>query len=583
MEEIETCIYEKQQRMEEERLLEMNNGNDSDSSLTEDPFGEDVESVDLPMEEKMNTQETEWERMQEVLKEEQLNTFDYDHSRIKRIKRNTHTAMSSQLEASIKKEERENKKAEKMARKEEKEKERALKIFLKEEKRRLKEMKKKEEERKREERRIEKETQKREEMNKREEEKFRKEKEKQLKKEERLKKKAEKDSKQLEKLEAEKKQNSQLKLQNFFHSTLPKENRTEIKDCFVSDYEKCFIPFFVKQHTFLSKQHAFVRNLDDHIAAIKNIDTFLDSDFPITSPIKHLLSLFKITVSPFSRPRQPGITIKSILQKYDQSDSTNDLLNKLKAFPMKLLQFREDVRPPYYGTFSKSSSILTPRNPFKMDELLFNYHYDSEAEWIEEEEGEDIDSITDSDEEEDASMLKEEEDDKNFLDDDDECTDTKKKVFVNLIPSVKGIYWQDSNNIDEDDYNSFKKLKMEVLIDTNLPINPYQDYWSSNTHSDNDSVSRNPVSKTASSAIMSPKTLYFPQDLLPSFLKIIQGSTQTKVLLVETLRRKFTDVSKQAIQWKLSTVARRNGKGINDTWAVDPSIWHSVFGKDQDS
>ncbi|KTW29806.1 hypothetical protein T552_01011 [Pneumocystis carinii B80] len=432
-----------------------------------------------------------------------------------------------------------------------------------------------------------------EEKAKKEEERARREEERARREEERVKKKAEKEAKDQEKNEAkkkkeekrennvEKKPDSQLKLQCFFYKTHPKENTVEIKDCFSSDYEKCFIPFFVKQYALLSDQHAFVRNLDERMTIMKDMDAFLDSDFSIISPIKHLLSLFKTKPVLLFRQPKSHITVKYLLQKYEQSDSTEDLLNKLKIFPMKLLQFKEDVRPPYYGTFSKSSFILTPRNPFKIDKGLFNYDYDSEAEWIEEEEGEDIDNMDDSEEEEEAAALKEDEDDRDFLDDEGESNNTKKKVIVNLIPSVKGLYWQHSNNMDTDDYELFKKFKMNSLLDINLPINPYQDYWSPESNSNNDPKFQNSTVKTNSSVLPPKPSLHFPQDSLPSFLKIIQGSTQTKVLLVETLRQKFSDINKQTIQWKLNTVARRNGKGVNNTWAVDPSVWHSVFGDNQ--
>ena len=35
----------------------------------------------------------------------------------------------------------------------------------------------------------------------------------------------------------------------------------------------------------------------------------------------------------------------------------------------KYLKFRENHRPAYFGTWRKSSKILTPRNPFKKDEV----------------------------------------------------------------------------------------------------------------------------------------------------------------------------------------------------------------------
>ena len=36
------------------------------------------------------------------------------------------------------------------------------------------------------------------------------------------------------------------------------------------------------------------------------------------------------------------------------------------------------------GTFSKSSRIISGRRPFAKDYSVFNYDYDSEAEWEEE-------------------------------------------------------------------------------------------------------------------------------------------------------------------------------------------------------
>ncbi|KAI8481803.1 Chromatin assembly factor 1, subunit A [Branchiostoma belcheri] len=57
---------------------------------------------------------------------------------------------------------------------------------------------------------------------------------------------------------------------------------------------------------------------------------------------------------------------------------------------MKLLQFHENYRPAYYGTWNKTSKQLNPRNPFKKDEDLLDYEFDSDDEWEEEEPGESI-------------------------------------------------------------------------------------------------------------------------------------------------------------------------------------------------
>jgi hypothetical protein len=67
----------------------------------------------------------------------------------------------------------------------------------------------------------------------------------------------------------------------------------------------------------------------------------------------------------------------------------------------KFLCFDEDVRPAYYGTWSKRSSAVTGRRPFGQEER-FDYDYDSEAEWEEgdEGEGEDVDGDEEKDKEE---------------------------------------------------------------------------------------------------------------------------------------------------------------------------------------
>ncbi|VEU33534.1 unnamed protein product [Pseudo-nitzschia multistriata] len=52
----------------------------------------------------------------------------------------------------------------------------------------------------------------------------------------------------------------------------------------------------------------------------------------------------------------------------------------------RFLSFHEDCRPPYRGSWSKKSSIVTGKTPFRKDVAIFDYEYDSEAEW---EEGDD--------------------------------------------------------------------------------------------------------------------------------------------------------------------------------------------------
>lgn len=116
----------------------------------------------------------------------------------------------------------------------------------------------------------------------------------------------------------------------------------------------------------------------------------------------------------------------------------------LAAIPIKYLQFAEDVRPPYIGTFTKilearARSNLC-RNPFSRTLPAVNYDYDSEAEWEEPGEGEDLESEgEEEDEDEDADDIEE------FLDDAEETGDPSSKrrlMCGDLEPISTGLCWE---------------------------------------------------------------------------------------------------------------------------------------------
>ena len=96
--------------------------------------------------------------------------------------------------------------------------------------------------------------------------------------------------------------------------------------------------------------------------------------------------------------------------------------------PVKLLQFEEDIRPAFYGTFSARSKYVSARRPFGKDSSL-DYEYDSADEWEEEDEGEDLLDV-EADKElasEEAELRRlygsDDEDDDDFLDDADAVDD----------------------------------------------------------------------------------------------------------------------------------------------------------------
>lgn len=86
---------------------------------------------------------------------------------------------------------------------------------------------------------------------------------------------------------------------------------------------------------------------------------------------------------------------------------------------MKYLKFAEDVRPPYIGTYTKisdqSAGSKLGRNPFAKTLPATDYGYDSEAEWEDPGEGEELNSEG----EEEAGEEEDDDEMEGFLDDEE--------------------------------------------------------------------------------------------------------------------------------------------------------------------
>ncbi|NWX31908.1 CAF1A factor, partial [Notiomystis cincta] len=107
------------------------------------------------------------------------------------------------------------------------------------------------------------------------------------------------------------------------------------------------------------------------------------------------------------KPRKTGPTLVS-----NSSDSVNsdvvvvdncqaDAVPEREKFGrMKLLQFSENHRPAYWGTWNKRSSLIRARKPWAKDSKLLDYEVDSDEEWEEEEPGESLSHSEEDDEEE---------------------------------------------------------------------------------------------------------------------------------------------------------------------------------------
>jgi chromatin assembly factor 1 subunit A len=230
-----------------------------------------------------------------------------------------------------------------------------------------------------------------------------------------------------------------------------------------SEYEAFFLPFHLTSHTRLPN------NYFENFQEIEE-DCNLNAE-PALESLPQLPSSHK--------PRHHQLPLKDIMDILQGSSSQNPIdltsdcskqeyaLQLLNDTPMKYLHFWEDVRPPYYGTWTKSLTAQQwrhlARNPFHQLDL-FDYDYDSEAEWEEPEEGEDLNS--DDEEEEDD----EEDDMDEFLDDEEGAGNApKRNLFsTDLVPNCSGLQWEDvKGNLQpagEAEKVDFSELAMEFLL-----------------------------------------------------------------------------------------------------------------------
>lgn len=232
------------------------------------------------------------------------------------------------------------------------------------------------------------------------------------------------------------------------------------------EYERLFPPFFVKAHTGLASWNRFCRDdqdNEDKLAANVKLDRILgppsstpDAGTEVGSPVEpDSTFLAKRLRKPKLRSR-PQPSVKEIVAQlngtvHNPIDLTIQASQKvapspidvLREIPTKFLKFYEDVRPPYIGTYTQipvgGSVAKLSRNPFTRALPSTNYDYDSEAEWEEPEEGEDLNSEGEEEVEDDDA-----EDMKGFWDDGDADEVKKRRPIIgSLEPTCTGLCWED--------------------------------------------------------------------------------------------------------------------------------------------
>lgn len=375
------------------------------------------------------------------------------------------------------------------------------------------------------------------------------------------------------------------------------ETKTSISKPINPDYSNWILPFFVNEHTELAPFNRFRTSTSP----------FGQQDISLNQQI----SPEKVNSRFHRRQRTRKIKpIKEIIEEINvNSDTPIDLTRNaqpLDIVPYKYLYFHHDVRPAYQGTYTRRVSTRSARkvarNPASRGLPDTNYDYDSEAEWQEPEEGDD--DLMDEDELSEDDAGEDEMDD--FVDDDGETV--KRQLIVgDMEPRCSGLCWEGDEHQPQRGFD-LSPYRMDVLHDsTTLPIDPYSTvHWSDlgkpspkkrevkpqpsalagmqpprlplmavdgNTghlvpssslmvptagqgQVENQGISAKVKgSKTAS---MKPVKM-IPTDLLPAFKDAVEGSTLSKVGLIEVLKNQFPKCSKEAIKDTLTSLAVRSG------------------------
>lgn len=272
----------------------------------------------------------------------------------------------------------------------------------------------------------------------------------------------------------------------------------------------------------------------------------------------------------------------------------------------KFLCFREDYRPAYHGTWSKTSPLVTGRTPFGKDSTL-DYDVDSEAEWEEgdDDEGEDC-SETGNDEEEvddeEGDITKynyqdgwlAEDDDLDMEEDDDETKELRKKKALERVenqskqvsstcviaPLSGGIPQCSSKDCpslvferveclgSDASLDLWDNLECEILYPASIRLNAFP-------------ASKQDCNKKIDTTAASATPKEMSNEDLVTFVKFIHNSTlKSKDLIIEELRNTHKDITssrKQAAR-KLDSIANKRflGNGGGVIWEVKNEVLESL-------
>ncbi|TPX31750.1 hypothetical protein SeMB42_g07710 [Synchytrium endobioticum] len=351
----------------------------------------------------------------------------------------------------------------------------------------------------------------------------------------------------------------QLTLANFFGGSLKKEvNRPTPKPKDISDDVVPWAPFHRKEAVFLSPYNWFDKPV---------VDGFRESLFQDHYQVsKAFLKTLAPPRSKFDKDGPHSTEAQSVSDLFNANSmmEIDNSLEQIRRLPWKLLQFDEDARPAYWGTWSKKTEAVSGRRPFGKAEML-DYEYDSEAEWEPDEEGEECHSDEEDEDDslESSSQASEEgwlvpdghlsDDEGENLDRQPPPAEPKKRVIEALVPVIVGLYFEEADDEDQDCPSVLKECQYFTLNEK-FPVDPFAlDPLGADDFLDD--PFNNSVKSKGKGA--------FTEECMKSIACIIHGNGQKLPIQIAAIQNKHPDLRlrKIAIEGKIKEIAEKERRG----------------------
>ncbi|KKF94387.1 Chromatin assembly factor 1 subunit rlf2 [Ceratocystis platani] len=425
--------------------------------------------------------------------------------------------------------------------------------------------------------------------------------------------------------EKDKKERSQLRLNSFFKRPLPTKTNeksatgTPAKNAettiptseTVNDYRKTFKPFFIKESVRVAPLAVETLDPETRAAKAKILDEYISkkcgTDIQVVPfrPIQSLNLPLKIPRRGVVYPPVKQL-VETIHEQAFDDKSVQVSRTQLRRIPIKTLFFSTDVRPPYCGTltgpqyaYGRELMARAARRPKYRVFPSVAYDYDSEAEWVDDEMGEDVD--LDDDEEE----IDDEDDMDGFLDDSEDAGIARGLLSNSMDPESTGICFETGQR--QTTVPELYTYRMEFVLDSLSPtgsINPFStEYWEPEAKrtkpaqtggtTTNSKMPPPPTTNTpanAFEALVAPSsniasatseastasTLQVLElkrpELLPEIKKVIMENAKlSKLGLVDVLFHKIDGLSKGEAKMALDVLATKVGVGRAKEWALKDS------------